>query len=98
MSDEYKRDIIEATLKARERDVLMNVLNARLNKRGGLELVRYDGNQFELTYKIKVRGHYKTRVFCEDFREALNWVLDYLAGDVELPDDSDEASNWMREL
>jgi hypothetical protein len=98
MSDEYKRNPIEATLKARERDVLMSVLNARLRKRGGLELVRSDGNQFELTYRIKVQGHYKTRVFCEDFRDALNWVLDYLAGDVELPPDSDEASNWMREL
>lgn len=83
---QYERNAIEATLKARERDVLLRVLNKRLMARGGFKLNRSESDQFEMTYYLTYFEGMGGVKFFDDFTAALEWSLDYLMGLVEPPD------------
>lgn len=80
-----ERNLIEATLKARERDLMLKILNARLFAKGGFELERWENASFDPTYNLNHRSGGGAKMHFKTFEHAFVWALDYLDGEVEAP-------------
>lgn len=80
-----ERNVIEAVLKAHERDMMLNIINRQLSAKGGFKLERWENASFDPTYNLYHRSGGGPKEHFATFEHAFVWALEYLMGNVQAP-------------